>query len=133
MSAKSFYFFHDFESAVKNLKAAVAQANSPLEIDGTIKRFELCYELAWKLIKEHLAEAGVICKNPRDCFKAAKENELISDETNWLKMIEDRNQLVHSYTFEQSRMIYGQIKSIHLNSLYKFYLKIRKEYLQGKK
>ncbi|MFI5135124.1 MAG: nucleotidyltransferase substrate binding protein [Chitinophagales bacterium] len=74
-----------------------------------------------------------VCKNPRDCFKAAKENDLIADETNWLKMIEDRNQLVHCYTYEQLRVIYDNIKSIHVNSLFKFYQKIRKEYVKNKK
>ncbi|MFI5135123.1 MAG: nucleotidyltransferase substrate binding protein [Chitinophagales bacterium] len=58
MSDKAFYIFHDFERAVKNLRAAVAEAQSHLEIDGAIKRFELCYELSWKLMKVHLASVG---------------------------------------------------------------------------
>ncbi|MCY7411094.1 MAG: nucleotidyltransferase substrate binding protein, partial [Chitinophagales bacterium] len=89
---------------------------------------ELCNGLAWKLIKEHLAFNGVICKNPRDCFKAAKENDLIVDEMKWLQMIEDRNQLVHCYTYEQSREIYQKIKASHTHSLLQFYKKIKKDY-----
>ncbi len=128
MNVKAVFIFSDFEKAVTNLRAAAAEAESPLEIDGAIKRFELCYELAWKLMKEHLSDSGIICKNPRDCFKAAKENDLITKETKWLKMIEDRNQLVHCYTYEQSREIYLHIKSTHVNSVSHFYKKIKKYY-----
>ena len=128
MSAKAGLIFIDFEKAVKNLRSAVNQAASPLEIDGAIKRFELSYELAWKLIKEHLAGDGIVCKSPRDCFKAAKENDLIADEVNWLQMIEDRNQLVHCYTFEQSRVIYDKVKASHSQALMLLYKRVKEEY-----
>lgn len=131
MNAKAALIFIDYEKAIRNLRAAVEEAESPLEIDGAIKRFELCYELAWKLIKEHLAYFGMICKNPRDCFKAAKENEMIVEEISWLQMIDDRNQLVHCYTYEQSREIYQKIKTAHTGSLYQFYKVIRKNYRKG--
>ncbi|HDL15131.1 MAG TPA: nucleotidyltransferase, partial [Euryarchaeota archaeon] len=84
--------FIDFKNAFDNLETAAKEAKTDLEIDGTIKRFELCYELSWKLIKEVMANQGIICKNPRDCFKQAFINDLISDEDIWLKMIEDRNE-----------------------------------------
>ena len=77
MNAKTRFIFIDFEKSVTNLRAAAVEAESPLKIDGAIKRFELCYELAWKLMKEHLSDAGIICKTPRDGFKAAKEHDLI--------------------------------------------------------
>jgi len=40
--------FLDFEKAFNNLKLAVEKAVDDLDIDGTIKRFELCYELSYK-------------------------------------------------------------------------------------
>jgi hypothetical protein len=40
--------FLDFEKSFNNLKSAVKKAVDDLDIDGTIKRFELCYELSWK-------------------------------------------------------------------------------------
>jgi nucleotidyltransferase substrate binding protein (TIGR01987 family) len=106
----------DFEKAFNNLQIAVNEAITDLEIDGTIKRFELCYELSWKLIKEILANLGIICKNPRDCFKQAFINDLIKDEDVWLDMIEDRNELVHQYEFANSRKIFRNIKNYYLDS-----------------
>ncbi len=42
---------NEFKQAFLNLKSGVENANDDLSIDGVIKRFELCYELSWKLIK----------------------------------------------------------------------------------
>jgi uncharacterized protein with HEPN domain len=70
---------------------------------------------------DYLLYTGVVCKNPSDCFKAAKKNELIGDEMAWLKMIEDRNYLVHVYTYEQSRIVFDTIKIMHAQSLFDLY------------
>lgn len=74
MREKNKLLFRDFEKSTSNLKIAVDNILDELDVDGCIKRFELCYELSWKLIKDYLAFTGINCKNPRDCFKAAKEN-----------------------------------------------------------
>ncbi|NWF75605.1 MAG: nucleotidyltransferase substrate binding protein [Nitrospirae bacterium] len=118
-------YFDDFEKALTNLERGAEQSSDALDVDGTIKRFELCYELSWKLIKEYLADLGIICKNPRDCFKSAFSNDLIDSEDTWLKMIEDRNYLVHTYTFEESRKIFDRIKDSYVNSLKYLYKAIQ--------
>lgn len=107
--------FIDFEKAVNNLKIGVENAKTDIEIDGAIKRFELCYELSWKLIKEYLADLGIICKNPRDCFKYAVENDVIKDQDLWMDMIDKRNLLVHTYSSEDSRKIFDDIRDKYLN------------------
>lgn len=107
----------DFEKPFNNLDSAAKGAQTELEIDGTIKRFELCYELSWKLIKELLANLGIICKNPRNCFKQAVINDLIRDEEVWLNMIDDRNELVHLYACITSREIVEHIKNDYLEPL----------------
>jgi len=106
----------DFKKAFNNLEIAANDAEDDLEIDGVIKRFELCYELSWKLIKEYLSDSGIICNNPRDSFKYAYQNELINSNEIWLKMIDDRNLLVHTYTREESREIFERIKNDYLGS-----------------
>ena len=117
---------NDFKNAFYNLKIGVEKAKTELEIDGAIKRFELCYELAWKLIKNILANMGIICKNPRECFKQAVINELIENQDIWLGMIEDRNELVHLYQFANSRKIFENIKAKYINS-FTFLLRKAKE------
>ena len=120
-------FHKDFEKAVVNLEDAIASIVDDLDIDGAIKRFELCYELSWKLIKEYLADAGIICRNPRDCFKSAFQNDLIDEQERWLDMIDDRNYLVHVYTFEDSRKIFDNIKKSYAASFRYLYDKIKEK------
>jgi len=113
--------FLDFERSFNNLKNAVEIAVDDLDIDGTIKRFELCYELSWKIIKVYLEDLGIICRNPRDCFKQAKINGLIEDEYMWMEMIDTRNQLVHEYSLEFSRKVIDKIKANYVNILENLY------------
>ncbi len=120
-------FLKDFENALNNLKIGVQTAADDLSIDGAIKRFELCYELSWKLIKSFLEDRGIICRNPKACFKEAYLNGLIDDEQIWLQMIDDRNYLVHTYTFEKSREIFERIKVYYLDCFIYLYNKVREE------
>lgn len=79
-----------------------------------------------ELIKEYLADLGIICKNPRECFKQAVINGLIENEMEWMEMIEDRNLLVHTYTSEESREIFEKVKNIYLTLFENFYDKIKR-------
>lgn len=127
MNERARRVFFDFEKALKNLKQAVKVAQDNLTIDGTIKRFELTFEISWKLMKAYLEDLGIICKNPRDCFKQAYLNGLIDDETVWMKMIDDRNLLVHTYTLEESRGIFANVKKIYLKQFECLYNKVSQE------
>lgn len=127
MNERGKRIFSDFEKVLRNLKQATEVAKDDLAIDGTIKRFELCYELAWKLIKAYLEDMGIICKNPRDCFKQAYINELIDDETVWMEMIDDRNLLVHTYTFEESRNVFEHVRKSYVHSFEYLYARIDRE------
>jgi len=130
MEEKLRIFFKNFEKALKNLKEAVVIAKTDLDIDGTIKRFELCYELSWKLIKLYLEYEGIICNSPRECFKYAVLNGLINNEKAWFEMIDDRNFLVHTYNPEDSRIIFERIKKNYLYSFEYLYNKIKVRFIQ---
>jgi len=120
-------YYKDYKNAVENLAMGVQNAVDDLSIDGTIKRFELCYELAWKLIKEVLADRGIICKNPRDCFKEAFSNQLIDNQESWLEMIKDRNLLVHTYDASVSREVFENIEEKYLSGFQFLLKKIEEE------
>ena len=66
-------------------------------VDIVVKRFEFTYEMAWKAIKRYLNYLGIEAKNPRSVFKEAFSQEIISDESIWLNMIEQRNLSSHIY------------------------------------
>ncbi|MDQ7032456.1 MAG: HI0074 family nucleotidyltransferase substrate-binding subunit [Desulfonauticus sp.] len=122
--------FLNFESAIENLKSAIKETTkeseiNDLNVDGTIKRFELCYELSWKMIKVYLEDLGIICKNPRDCYKQAKINDLIFNDEIWMEMIDARNRLVHEYSLNFSRIIFQNIVDKYFNVLEELYKEIK--------
>lgn len=120
----------DYKKAFNNLHNAIGQSkeDDDLAIDGTIKRFELVYELSWKLMKSYLSDMGIIVNNPREAFKNAYQNELIKNKEIWLEMIEDRNRLVHTYTFEVYREIFKKIKKDYINEFEFLLNKIQEVY-----
>ena len=88
------------------LASALDQAKSDLEIAGTIQAFEFCYELSWKTLKKVLAYRGIILTSPREVFRAAAAESLISDVHNWFEYIRKRNLTVHIYNKEVADEIF---------------------------
>ncbi|PZC46652.1 MAG: Nucleotidyltransferase substrate binding protein like [Chloroflexi bacterium] len=86
-----------FRAAVERLEEALCLPQSPVVRDSGIKRFELCFELSWKVIQSFLRDRGLDCRSPRDCFREAFSYGLITNEEVWLQMISDRNLSVHTY------------------------------------
>lgn len=84
--------YNHFNKALKNLKEVMAEQKTDIVRDCAIKRYEICYELAWKTIQNALKNKGIeVCKNPKDCFKQAFLQGWIEDELSFSEMIKNRN------------------------------------------
>jgi nucleotidyltransferase substrate binding protein (TIGR01987 family) len=70
---------------------------SDQEKAGAVQAFEFCYELAWKTMKRFFEKKGIDVRSPRDCFREAALNHMISDPKQWFLFIEKRNLTVHTY------------------------------------
>jgi len=105
-----------FCGALAKLKEAILSEPTEMNRDATIQRFEFTYELAWKTLKKVLAEKGLECLNPKDCFKGAFQQKLIktTSEQTWLQMIKDRNLTSHIYNEAAAKKIYEKIKEKYL-------------------
>lgn len=92
-----------------------------LNLDGLIQRFEFTMELAWKLIKSYLEEKGddVPIHGSKDAVRRAFSLALIEEPGIWLKMINDRNTLSHTYDEKEAFEIAGKIKAVYLPELKK--------------
>lgn len=110
-------FMGKLENRYDNYKKAVARLAETLEVfhlqlnppnttinlknilrDSLIQRFEFCYELAWKTLKELLIKEGIEVRGtPKAVFKLAYQYEYIHHQDIWLKMIQDRNLASHEY------------------------------------
>ncbi|MDF2432884.1 MAG: hypothetical protein JWP44_2515 [Mucilaginibacter sp.] len=87
-----------FEQALKTFKEALLENPSELERDGAIQRFEYCFDLAWKTLKQFLEKRGLFDLNsPRSVYSAAYSEGIIDDEVIWSTIILKRNASVHTY------------------------------------
>lgn len=109
--------FENFKNAVKRLKAVAVQTFDDEDIlrDSLIQRFEFCYELSWKTLKEYLKYNGLTTETmPRPVFKTAYEHHIIDNEQVWLSMIKDRNVASHEYNENYIALVADRIKNEYL-------------------
>jgi nucleotidyltransferase substrate binding protein (TIGR01987 family) len=100
----------NFERALRLLREAMAEgpeALNQLEKEGVIQRFEYCFELAWKTVKDYMEASGVVFDvvMPRQVIKDAFAAKVLNDGATWIAMLDHRNLLSHTYNpvvFEQA-------------------------------
>lgn len=100
----------NFERALRLLREAMANgpdALNQLEKEGVIHRFEYCFELAWKTVKDYMEANGVVFDvvMPRQVIKDAFAAKVLNDGASWIAMLDQRNLLAHTYNpvvFEQA-------------------------------
>ncbi len=100
----------DYKKSVEGLAEALDQEKTAFMRDSAIKRFELCFDLSWKLLKSFLEEEkAVICRSPKDCFKEAYHHNIMSYKDEWIRMTDRRNVAVHTYNEELAEDIYKKL------------------------
>jgi nucleotidyltransferase substrate binding protein (TIGR01987 family) len=101
--------FENYDRALALLREPFAgdvTALSALERGGTIQRFEVALELAWKTLKDFLEHEGreVAPATPRAVIREAAAFGILRDAQTWIDMLESRNRLSHTYdgsTFDE--------------------------------
>lgn len=106
--AKSAYL-DSFRDAVKSFGEALVAPKSELSRDAAIKRFELAFELSWKLLQKQLREQGLDCQSPKSCFQAGLANKLVNDEELATMMVADRNFSVHTYNEKIAEELFARL------------------------
>lgn len=100
--------------ALDTLDEAAAMPFSVIVRDGSIQRFEYCFESLWKLLQAYLvAQEGLTCYSPKRCFREALRVGLLSEEEteSALAMADDRNLTSHTYIEAVAQAIYGRLSS----------------------
>ena len=98
-----------FEGAIERLGEVLSLPTDRVVWDSGIKRFELCFELSWKVIQSFLRDRGLDCRSPRDCFREAFSYGLIADQVFWVQMIRDRNLSVHTYDEQLANQLFSRL------------------------
>lgn len=91
-----------FCRTLKNLEE-IQNVKLPYDVikwTGMVTLFKLCFEQAWKAMKELLEQSGYSearMGSPRSILKLAYQAGMIDNETEWLQALKDRNDVTHSY------------------------------------
>src|SRR5258708_38491105 len=102
--------FVNFDKAVTLLREPIdrgIETLSNLEKEGTVQRFEIAVELAWKTIKDYMVHEGSVIDpvTPRNVIKEAFAAKILADGQVWIDILNHRNILSHTYspaTFEKA-------------------------------
>jgi nucleotidyltransferase substrate binding protein (TIGR01987 family) len=109
------------QDSLANLERATQKLEDALQIpkerelvvEGTIQRFEMVVELAWKTLKRALEYEGLHPKTPRESLKEAFRLGWLHDEEVWLDILDQRNTSSHVYLSEElAENNYEDIKTV---------------------
>lgn len=107
--------YENFCSALINLKD-IYQYQEPYDnviMTGLVGLYEICFEQAWKMMKEILEKhgySGTVTGSPKSVIKTAYQASMITEEEIWLLALQARNNVVHSYNREVAFDIIEQTK-----------------------
>lgn len=90
-----------------------------------IQSFEVCFELAWKVLKDYLDENGVKVYLPKEVIKEAFSFEVISNGQLWIDMLNARNSISHEYNLDKVNSILMNISGEYFQELLQFKAYIR--------
>ena len=100
----------NFRRALKNLKE-IETRQPPYDTitqTGMVSLFEICFEQAWKAMKEQLELSGYSehkVGSPRVIIKQAYQAEMIQDESLWLRALTARNNVAKQLRLGLSRIV----------------------------
>ena len=112
----------DFSKALSRLEDALLKdISDDLVVDGIIQRFEFTFEQAWKVMKLHLEDQGILDEAlaPRSTIRCAYKHRLIENGDLWIEMMLDRNRTSHMYDEATAIEIVKLIKEKYIHEFNK--------------
>lgn len=108
--------YDNFCAAFHNLKDIYSyeEPYSNVVMTGLVGLYEICFEQAWKAMKEIMALNGIEesqTGSPKQILKSAYQFGMIKDEGLWLDALVSRNNVAHAYNHAIARDIVEQTKA----------------------
>jgi nucleotidyltransferase substrate binding protein (TIGR01987 family) len=105
------------QSAILEVEASAEENELTLKEEGMIQRFEYCFELGWKLMKDLAWEgASRQVKSPKGAIAWAFRNGLVENAEVWGDMLSSRNLTSHVYDFHEVQPVLKNIKGPYLEA-----------------
>ena len=108
---KAYSFFTDAVEAYNNDKTVI------LSHFALIQTYEVCFELAWKVLKDYLFINGINASMPREVIKEAFAANVIKDGQLWIDMLNDRNSVSYEFRIDKINVITEKISSNYFDEL----------------
>lgn len=102
---------------------------SDLEKEGVVQRFEYTYELAWKTLKDYLEDSGLVIApvTPKQVIKEAFAAKLLESGEVWVRMLDHRNLLSHTYDRSVFDTAISAIEEDYLPVIKELYTRLKEE------
>ena len=97
------------DQALKTTEDRYVEEFTDLEIQGTIKCFEMVFDLSWKTLQDYLEEQGYDMKGPKNILEQAFKDNLLKDGDEWGQMLLSRNKAAHAYDEDMAKEIIDKI------------------------
>lgn len=85
-----------------------------------VQSFEICFELAWKVLKDYLFTKAIEVFTPKDVIKTAFNVQIIMNGQIWIDMANARNASSHEYNMEKVSVILEKISNEYAKELADF-------------
>lgn len=109
--------FEIFNNAVK---AYNQEKENILMHMALVQAYEVCFELSWKVLKDYLAENGILVYMPKEVIKEAFNKNVIENGQIWIDMLDARNATSQEYKMDKINLILEKISTTYYEELLKF-------------
>ena len=126
--------YENFCSALCNMKE-IYKYDPPYDtviLTGLVGLFEVCFEQSWKMMKEILQNHGYeegATRSPKIILKTAYKAGMIKDEELWLRALQARNNVTHSYNQKIALGIVAEAKADYYDMFTKLKTKIESNWI----
>lgn len=104
-------------------------------LEGTIQRFNLTFDISWKVMKDILIKEKCITEfatgSPRDTLRTAYSCKIIDSDI-WLQMLKVRNTSVHDYDGNFAEESFSIIVNEFCDAFVKFRDNVSGYYIEGR-
>ena len=124
--------YENFCSSLGNMKD-IYNYEEPYDnvvLTGLVGLYEITFEQSWKMMKEILQNHGYeegATGSPKIILKTAYKAGMIKDEELWLRALQARNNVTHSYNQKIALRIVSEAK----NEFYKKFVELKEEVENG--
>lgn len=85
-----------------------------------VQAYEICFELAWKCLKDYLQQKGIDVNYPTEVIKEAFNKNTLKNGQLWIDMLNARNSTSHEYNMEKVSKYLIEISTTYFEEIEKF-------------